>query len=139
MLYQINTVTFSNTQIGLSDISFDTSNPEIFGLAFAAIKNNDQKSLTKVYAAIKSSKNWFDMIKSVELLYLKPSAFRSDVNESNNYILWLTKLMSLSKSQSIVDVENIKRLSEFGVKNPSMREIEKVLSIRVPADTGGGL
>jgi Tfp pilus assembly protein PilF len=129
-MYQLNAVTFSTTSTSDVEIRRDQSPAESFALAFASLKNRDSSALNKVYNAVKTHKNWFNAIKTLELVYTNSKNFKPDNGSKNLYSQWLQTLFKLSRGQEEFSLGKMSTLAQKNQTVPNYSEIERIISNR---------
>ncbi len=130
LVYQLSALTFSTTSTATIEFKRDQSLAETFSIGFAALKNKDVGTLDKVYKVTKSYKNWFDAVKSLELVYTGSRKYQPPNQTKSLYTQWLGELYSISKGEGVFSLDRINNLAIKNQAQPNYKEIERMTSKR---------
>ncbi len=115
-----------------NEFNHDLSPAELFGMAFYAIKNKDKKSLNQAYRLIRNSKNWFDSVKSLELVASGHKRAR-DIRSTDTYSKWLHALYEISQGRKELSLPAVASTAKELHAVSNFKGIERVIMNRTVA------
>lgn len=135
LLYQINAVTYSNTNVGRVEVTQDLGPIQKYALAFAAIKNKDTKTFDQMRGQLKLYEIFDQNLVYTQNIY---SDSKLDIPESSfsYHAKWMLQLYKFSHAQNPLNFENLKDVQLLGYKHPGQIEVDQISNFRAPA---GGL
>ncbi len=107
--YQLAALVYSNP--GYADSDQDQSPAAQFSIAYAALKVGDVQRVEKALENTKQFVWWFDMIKTLQLIYTDAKNF-VDKKTASSYVMWLQKVQKVSAGAENIEVAKGQELAK---------------------------